>query len=258
MLSRGGNTTRMALLLLLLCSAALSQGERAERCTQYHASRVGFLLGCCGDQRIHYPGPPFPDSMDEVERATRALREVEAATRLSCYTQTSRGARLLTLNGIGAHIMRAQARARFSPDSIPSSAQDDIKVASDELRRFVRLNPTTAVRIWAWIAVAFQLSGQLWDSLMFLNQLPKGCCDEDELNALRGDLMFDLGIYQAAAEQYSRWLAASPSLCGHSRSLLNLRELRQRGFKVPLTSTDDSAKCAIVEDWQPYVVLVDR
>lgn len=250
------NSFLVALLAVLVNGTLHADDAIGGRCTEYFEPRIKFLLGCCGDLGADYTGPPFPDSMSEFERASRALNEVEAASKMKCLDGNSRGAMALKLDRIGAHIMRAQARLRPSSGVARSAALTDVKASSDGLRSFVSSHRDVSFRIWWWIATAFRLSGQLWDGLTFLDQLPDECC-AGEAHAAKGDLLFELGGYQAAADEYSRWLLARDrrSLCGHATSLSHVAELRKRGFKMPTIPDENGRLCASGNDWLPYVVL---
>ena len=230
-------------------------------CAKSQAERVSFLLGCCGDVPVSdYPGPPFPDSMSDLVRATRALHEIEEAKTLRCYDPKSDRAKTLMLNSIGARIMRAEFYLRSPSDGNLNSGLVDVDDAARDLKHFAESERTAATQIWGWIASAFRRCGRLWDSLTFVSQLPNGCCEPGSVQATEADLLFELGAYEAASRQYSLWLThfRPPSFCGYSSSVANTAELRKRGFKIPESSEDGLSACSIVGEWEPYMAFPAR
>jgi len=254
--------SRLVAIAFLSASGFLPQAIAGEaRCTAYHEDRVLYLLGCCGDLVANYPGPRFPDPMSEVQRATRALEEIGAARMLSCYSPRHLGAQALTLNGIAARLMRAQALAiRSASESDMTIAVADAETAQRELLAFTASYPALAARLWHWIAMSFRRSGHTWEALAFVVRLPKNCCEQSEIEVVEGDLCFELGIDEAASQHYTAWLERSSpdSLCGHSAALRNAAELRRLGFAIPSAPSGGQGICMAGPDWRPYVSLPDK
>jgi hypothetical protein len=231
------------------------QGDVERECTEYHRARIAYLLGCCGDQPIDYPGPAFAPSLTRSELATRALREINAARRLRCYDASSAVAKALLLNEIGARLLRGSALPGNATVRDVKAALNDLSTAANKLRAFVASYPAGAAGLWYWVAISFKLSGQLVDSLAFLIGLPVGCCRLEDVNVMKADLYFEMGMFEASASQYSSWLAKTTpeSLCGRKQSLSNATELRRRGFSVKAAPTEAAATCVVGSEWTPYI-----
>jgi hypothetical protein len=125
------------------------------------------------------------------------------------------------------------------------------KSGSAAAKTFIVSYPKSAVRIWYWLAMSFRRSGRPWEALRFVSGLPESVSGQKE--AFLGDLYFDLAMFDAASEHYSRWLEASGtgSLCGYHTSIKNAAELRGRGFKIP-PAPQPQGVCVSLGDWQPY------
>jgi hypothetical protein len=244
---------RLVLVTALFAGLSFCAQKRTiTECTEYYESRVAYLLGCCGDVPIaDYPGPRFPYPMDEAELGTQALKEVDAARKSGCYKSGSAAAKTLALNAIGAHLMRARARSHSASASYLDAAVRDADLAARDLRSFIVSYPKSAVRIWYWLAMSFRRSGRPWEALRFVSGLPESVSGQKE--AFLGDLYFDLAMFDAASEHYSRWLQASgtDSLCGYHTSIKNAAELRGLGFKIP-PAPQSQGVCVSLGDWQPY------
>jgi hypothetical protein len=169
------------------------------------------------------------------------------------------------LNRIGAHLMRARARTEGSISASEVSASlRDANIAARDLRVFADSHPETAIKLWMWVAMAFRRSGRPFDALAFLMRVERSCCEQNQVAALRmaalkGDVLFDLAAYSAAARSYSRWLSGAdePSLCGRDRSLSNVADLRHRGFDINGSPVErgSTGPCVTGSEWEPYVGL---
>src|SRR6185437_900462 len=230
-------------VMLLGAVGPLALGEEPARplkCAGYRLSRAAFLLGCCGDLPVTYPGDRFPSPLDRVQRATLALREIQLALRSPCPQDRPADRLDLLVNRVGAYVMRARAGAEDakSPADIDASLRD-ATIAASELKTFVQVHPDAALKIWFWIAMTFRRSGRPLETIWFLSQVEEKCCRNDkaaliQIALVKADTLFDLGMYSAAAHGYSEWLSTAdePSLCGQNRSLANVAELRRRGFAI--------------------------
>lgn len=231
------HVNRLLLTLLLLWPLGIraADARSSAPCAQYHRDRVAYLLGCCGDQPRDYQGPLF-NNLPPVERATKAIAEIASSRKLKCYKPGSTEFKILALNRIGALVMRARAlSSRSSSEGDLAAALVDADTARKELQAFVKTNPKDAVAIWTWIALSFRSCGYTFQALSFLRGLPAHCCQQDEVDVLSGDMYFDLEIYDASAQCYSRWLGndnQSP-ICGRDISLGQASQLRKRGFRIP-------------------------
>jgi hypothetical protein len=253
------NQSRNTVILVLFSLSSLNGEEPKMPCTTYYQERVAYLLGCCGDMEMSdYPGTPFRASMTDVERATAALGEISAAKRTRCYASGGLAAQTLTLNGVGAHLMRARARATSLNVNDLSLARIDSDVARQELLAFITKYPALAAKNWYWITMSFRRSGHSWDALNFLAGLPRGCCAMAEKEVLIGDLYYSLDLLASAAEHYSLWLksASQNPGCGHAQSAKNAEELRRRGFVIPLIELGTSEQCVSGEAWGPYTGVI--
>jgi hypothetical protein len=229
------------------------------RCADFYLARVAYLLGCCGDLEVAYPGGRFASPLDAVQRATRALAEIDLATMSPCAHDRVEDRIDLKLNRIGAYIMCSRARVE-GPDELAGGLRD-ANVAAGELRAFVQSHPRAAAKLWLWLAMAFRRSGRPLDALAFLAGVEKSCCQRDyraaaQLAAIKGDILFELAVYGPAGNAYSQWLGSvnQPSLCGRERSLSNIRELRRRGFQIPTVPGEQESRgpCLAGSEWEPY------
>lgn len=255
-------------LLFVLGLVRLANGQHVDeahsgrKCGEYRLARVAYLLGCCGDLEVNYPGNRFPH-LSAVDRATRALAEIELATKAPCAPVGLEARIDLALNRIGAYAMRASARldAAISAAEV-SASHHDADTATRELRRFVRLYPQAANKLWAWVATTFRRAGQPLEALAFLTQVANNCCEHDpsagaRLTAMKADILYDTAVYSSAARLYSEWLSrAEPGdLCGRARSLRNVAELHGRGFGIRGYPVEQKTELICIEEseWEPYV-----
>lgn len=231
-------------------------------CGRYYMARVAYLLGCCGDVAPNPPGPPFPGSLSKGQRALLALNEIDLAQKRGCVDGGSREHLSLLLDSAGAHIMLAQA---LSVDAVTQTAGSGVarRAATEAdsaiaiLRAFTGQHPVESSKVWSWIAEAFRQAGNPWESLAFLSGLEAKCCDPRQVARLKADLLFDLGVADAASVEYSKWLAGrGPSdFCGEENSLRNASQLRERGFTIPEVFRQSQGVCMPPLGWPPYVSL---
>lgn len=237
----------------------------AGKCAEYHLSRVAFLLGCCGDLPVAYPGDRFPSPLDDAQRATLALREIDFALRRPCRQDRPEHHLDLVLNRIGAYVMRARERAqRVKSLADVDASLNDAAIAASELSGFAESHPDAAAKIWLWIAMTFRRSGRPLETIWFLTNVEEKCCrkgtpDAVQMAVIKADTWFDLAMYSAAADAYSAWLreASELSFCGRDRSLANVAELRRRGFTIKAYAEEHSSAgvCVPVGEWEPYAGL---
>lgn len=262
------NSSVFLAAMLLATLGTVASGEQpaslsnARKCAEYRLSRVAFLLGCCGDLPVAYPGERFASPLSGTQRATLALREVDLALRSPCPQDRSEDRLDLLLNRIGAYALRARERAEQArlPAGVDAGLHD-ATIAASELRSFTQSNPDAAVRIWPWIAMTFRRSGRPLEAIWFLNSVEEKCCRKDKASAVqmavvKADTWFDLAMYGAATEAYAEWLSAADeaSLCGRNRSLDNIAELRRRGFAIKSYAVERSSMgvCVPPGEWEPY------
>ena len=258
-------TTRLNLVFiavlpfLLLVRADAGESAPAPSCSYYQA-RASYLLGCCGDLEGDYPGPRFPGSLSHGERARFALNEIETAYRKQCADRHSPEFLSLALDKVGAYILLAQAltsevpaKEGRKPTYIEAAQKADL--AATALTNFVSEHQPEACRVAPWIAEAYLRAGRQWQAVAFVSTQRPECFREGA--RFIGDVLFDLGVLDAASRAYSNWLGGEgPSLvCDAERkSLSNAEELRQRGFDIPKFSIPLQEPCETLP-WMPYVFL---
>ncbi len=257
------------LLVVCLLSSRLVQGggekptQRMLECGKYHASRIAFLLGCCGDVGMWPPGPPFPGSLSDGQRAKLALDEIDTAQKRGCVVRGSREHLSLLLESAGAHIMLAQA---LSVDAATQTSRSRLaRLAATQadsaviiLKGFTKQHPAESSEVWPWIAEAFRQAGGPWEDFAFLFGMDSKCCEPAQVARIEGDLLFDLGVTHAASLAYSNWLAGKgPSdFCGEEKSFQNATELRRRGFAIPELLMQPQGVCMSSQlAWRPYIEL---
>jgi tetratricopeptide (TPR) repeat protein len=245
-----GHAPSMLLVSILITAAtAAYAGESVKRnCTSDSEVRIANLLGCCGDVSQGYSGT-------DVERMTAALDEIAETQRKGCLNQGSPEYLEILLDQAGAYL--ARARARISSEHGPRAtiiASDDANRSVAIIEEFSLRHPKESSLAWYWIATALQKAGRPLMALEFVSKLDPHCCRQDLINEIRGELLFELGIYDAASEVYSKWLSQSPDYyCGHSVSLSHVDTLRHRGFPIPKVDEEPQNICIDLSDWVPYV-----
>ncbi len=253
------------LMIMAVATATFLNGQqtsaRTVECADYYLERVAYLLGCCGDQVVNYAGPRFPYPLSEMQRATFALKEIDRATATGCRQDGPEKRLDLLLNRVGALLLRARARLRVAQSAADlHTAEADAETASRELHALVAAHPRALEKLWFWVASSFRVAGRSWAALGYLSQLDRSsCCKQYLVNALKGDILFDLGVYDAAARAYSLWLGSADrhDVCAMEAHLARAAELHRRGFKIEgfPAKNPDWVVCGAGSDveWAPYV-----
>ena len=225
-----------------------------EECARYHEIRVAYLLGCCGDVPIGYPGPPFPGKLNAHQRATRAIEEAARARKV-CVTKESPEYLSVTLDMAGAYLMRGAARshAERRADSLQRGAEDAAS-AKQILLAFTREHPSESFQVWRWIATALSQAGSPGEALEFLSRLPPQYAEEGEVHRVKGDLLFVLDDHDAAAGAYSEWLSAPNVDQCAVESFATVAKLEILGFRVPRYQRSENIICQL-QSFQYYIRL---
>lgn len=245
--------SRLSLALLIATLVAFAGAAQASEslkrdCTQDSGMHIADLLGCCGDVHQSYSGT-------ESGRMTVALVEIRNTLRKGCVNQGSPEYLEILLDSAGAYLARAQATVSEGRDaSAVSAALNDTNKSIGIIQAFLREHPKEASQVWYWIATALQQAGRPWLALEFVSKLDPRCCKKDQINEFRGELLFELGINDAASKAYSEWLSESSDYyCGHSVSLSHVDTLRHHGFVIPKVDEGPQENCIVLSAWVPYV-----
>jgi tetratricopeptide (TPR) repeat protein len=193
-----------------------------------------------------YPGT-------EVERATAAIREIDAILHKGCMNSKSLVYQEITLDRAGAYLERA--RAKQSDGGRRDSTVDalnDANTAVAIVEDFTRKNPKESSYAWYWIAMTLQRAGRPWMALKFISTLDSNCCKIDQIKEFQGELLFELGMYDAASKAYSEWMSRASDYCGHALSLSHANTLRSRGFSIPNVDVGSEDNCIVLSGWVPY------
>lgn len=242
-----------------LSFAQKNDSERIQDVCSYHEARVAFLLRCCGDTEIAYPGPRFPSYREGTARAAAALKETEVGLN-RCEDHRSAQYVSLLLDKVGAELEAAAAIIEMGEQSsdLAESAAVHANQAARQLQIVLNLYPRVSVHLWPWFTHSLLRAGRPLDALRFLSSLGTGCCDKAALSRARGDVLFALKAESRAAKEYSSWLSLAKEHCGDEISLANVSYLRNKGFEIPATGVsliNDHAVCITTDDWHPYVRL---
>jgi tetratricopeptide (TPR) repeat protein len=240
----------MLLVSVLIAAATTAYARESVKrdCTTDSEQRIANLLGCCGDVSQSYAGT-------EVERMTAAIDAIAATKREGCMNQESPEYLEVLLDQAGAYLARARARTSEERDqhAIIGVLSDTNKSVAI-IEAFSLKHPKEASLVWYWIATALQKAGRPWMALEFVSMLDPHCCKQDQINEVRGELLFELGIYDAASRAYSAWLSQSSDYyCGHSVSLSDAATLRHHGFSIPEVDEGPQENCFVLSGWVPYV-----
>jgi hypothetical protein len=197
-----------SILLLGVCGGL----QAADQCGPYHEDRVSFLLGCCGDISVYPPGPPFPDKLDDRERATLAIREARESLEI-CGDKGSPEYLSMILDMAGAYLLRSDAVTEAGNTGTRAErlrrAAADARSALAILLAFEKEHPRESFRVWKWMATALSRTGSPWDALQFLVGLPVGDAEKGERSRYEGDVLFRIGLRGAAADAYVEWLSSA-------------------------------------------------
>ncbi len=243
----------LASILMTSATAPCARGSVKRDCTSDSELRIANLLGCCGDASQGYSG-------SEIERMTAAVDLIAATQRKRCVNQESLEYLEIVLDKAGAYLARARARvsAGHDPHAI-ISALKDTNTSVAIIEEFSLEHPKEASVAWYWIAEALQQAGRPWKALEFVSMLDPHCCKQGQVSEFRGDLLFELGIYDAASRAYSDWLSQSSDYyCGHSTSLSHVDVLRREGFSIPKVDEAPQVQCVDLSGWVPYVRIPRR
>ncbi len=260
----------VALSLVTICEPAFpAQATDRTDCSSRYEQKIASLLGCCGDI-------PAPIAGTDDQRANEALKEIAAALEDKCLNHSSPQYLELLLDSAGAHLMRARAelslRASTSGHAASRSELNDAREAVKLIETFASQHPIQTAQEWRWIAGTLQRAGDPWAALYFLSSLSPKCCNEGELDEVRGGLLFELGMFREAAESYTRWVelqfpAANAVVmssvanrplgqsCGHETSLANAAVLRNKGFNIPDVTIEQNGVCEVLGTDTFYVRL---
>jgi hypothetical protein len=256
----------VAVLFTLAFIASITQAfgsqQKTESCAPYYETRIAFLLGCCGDLELGYPGPRFPVQDSRSERATLAITEVDQALRQKCLDNTNPKFFDILLDRVGAYILRASENFgnQNSDNTAPLRATNDFVQAGRFLDDFVHRYPSESVARWYWITEALERAGEPRSALQFITRLPSDCCDEAEIARVRGDLLFNMGNQGGAAAAYAQWVKTSNQTsnlkCNHPTSFAHATLLDSNGFlALPPPSRQKSMSltfCFSSDGWSPY------
>lgn len=246
--------------VLLACFVLPMQGGGLygdEKCETYHEERVAYLLGCCGDLGIDYPGPFFPGNLDDRHRATLAIEEAGGALK-QCKDKESPEYLSLTLDMAGAYLMRADATMYAAnnhtrAESIRTASSDSAS-ALRILLDFERKHPSESFPVWKWVATALSRAGSPWEALQFLIGLPIADAEKGERSRYEGDLLFRLGMRGAAANAYGEWLSSrNVNQCAEN-SFAIAAILENSGFRSLHYKRSENVLCDPPTDWFSYYI----
>ncbi len=257
---------RLVWTAALLWTAAVGQTDKGHGhlCVSEYLERIAYLLGCCGDLPSRYPGPPMPNFLSDVQKASQALKEISLAERHSCPRVREHDRVNLRLSRVGA--LAFQARVKYSAEDVTerSDGRSEAELATRELLALLKASPSVSKKAHLWAAQTFVAVGRPLEALSLLQNEAITCCDVEidsrRAAVLRGDIAFNLGLWALAAKSYSKWLTGIEEhfLCGHRSAILRAEELRRRGFRIaPVPPASGLVTCSDSDpvDWRPYFLI---